>query len=157
MFVLFGRNSKVKTVRGGRRVVAECPSCGVNAQFHECERESSLNLYVVLDLFSEKTTVYRCTSCGDIFELDEQATAAQQCAEARAGSQSAPATVATAGESPRQRARREREERRQAERLRQERERDAKAREILQQRKKERKEQQIEDELAALKRKLRKG
>ena len=62
-------------------MVCECPSCGVVGPFHECERESSLNLYVVLDLFSETKTVFRCTHCGDVFELDEEAYAAERAEE----------------------------------------------------------------------------
>ena len=135
MFLFFGHKKSVKPVRGGRQVVTECPGCGVRAKFLECEQKNTLDLYTVLDLYTEKKTVFRCTNCGDVFELDEDA------------------ARASLGDAERQReTRREQRERafaadkRQAELRRQERERE---------REKQRRTDKIESELAALKAKLR--
>lgn len=138
MFVFFGRKTSVKPIRGGRQVIADCPSCGETAKFHECEQEKTLHLYVVLDLFSDKQTVYRCTNCGDVFELSEEAASPQASARATAGS-------SAATDDARARAEREQDERRAA--------REARAR-AEREEKKRQSESTIEEELAALKRKL---
>ena len=70
MFLWFGNKTSLETVRGGRKVVADCPGCGVTCKFHECRQEKTFSAYVVVPLWKRQKTVFRCTNCGDVFEME---------------------------------------------------------------------------------------
>jgi hypothetical protein len=132
MFVWWGTRSKVRPVKGGRKERMECPSCGEVATFRECVAEEALTVFSVVSLSEDREVVYRCGECGELFDLvetpDAGAPARDPAADPEAARRRAAADRAAA-----ERAERERRERARAE---------------------ARRAASVEDELAALKRKL---
>ncbi|MCB9613142.1 MAG: hypothetical protein H6722_11870 [Sandaracinus sp.] len=140
MFVLFGRKAKFRRVSGGRREKRRCPACDATATFVEYDKTSSYSLYFV-ELFDDTERVFVCGACGEAMSFD--ATGAPVLSERER------AKLAKEAEKEAARARKaaEAEKRAQeAERVRRER-----AREVA----RERQERALDDELAALKRRVR--
>ncbi len=74
MWLLFHRNAKTRTVRGGDSFVETCPECGKRAKFVEVELTESFGVFFV-DLVGDKERAYRCGACGETFDLKDQAPA----------------------------------------------------------------------------------
>jgi len=72
MWLLFHRNAKTRVVRDGRSFVETCPECRIRARFVEVEVTEGIGLFFI-DLISDKERKYRCTACGDVFDLRDQA------------------------------------------------------------------------------------
>ncbi|HWO18134.1 MAG TPA: hypothetical protein VNO30_05140, partial [Kofleriaceae bacterium] len=72
---LFHRNAKTRPVRGGDTFVETCPECGQRAKFIEVEITESFGVFFV-DLVGDKERAYRCTACGETFDLKDQQPAA---------------------------------------------------------------------------------
>lgn len=89
MWLLFHHQAKTKVVEGGRSFLEVCPECGRKARFVEVEVSDNYGVFF-LDVISDKERKYRCSACGDIFDLrDEPAQAppaksAQELARERA-------------------------------------------------------------------------
>lgn len=145
MFLWFGNKTSVQAVRGGRKVVADCPGCGATCQFHECRQKKSFNLYVVVPLLEDQQTVFRCTNCGGVFEMVAE-----------------PEAEVTADVANRRDRRAAEKARRKQQKLEERREREAKrlaeARRLAEQKRRQKaaaeRERKIEDDLAALKRRM---
>ncbi|MCE9572916.1 MAG: hypothetical protein K8W52_07145 [Deltaproteobacteria bacterium] len=75
MWLLFHRNAKTRTVRGGEQFVETCPECGVRATFVEVEISNKMGLFFV-DLVGETQRAYRCGACGQTFDLKDEPDAA---------------------------------------------------------------------------------
>jgi rubredoxin len=71
MWLLFHRNAKTQVVRDGRSFVETCPECGRRARFDEVEVTEGFGLFFI-DLISDKERKYRCSACGDVFDLRDQ-------------------------------------------------------------------------------------
>lgn len=76
MWLLFHRNAKTRVVPDGHSFVDTCPDCGRTATFFEVELTESYGLFFV-DLVGDKERAYRCGSCGEVFDLKDQAPAAE--------------------------------------------------------------------------------
>jgi predicted RNA-binding Zn-ribbon protein involved in translation (DUF1610 family) len=127
MWLLFHRNAKTRTVPDGETFVETCPECGKRATFREVELTESYGAFFV-DLVADKERAFRCGACGETFDLADHAPAAAP-----------PPPVKSAAELARERAMLERE--RAAE--------DRKRAQLA-----EAKANQIEDELADLKKRM---
>ena len=71
MWLLFHRNAKTKVVRDGDSFVETCPECGRRARFDEVEVSESFGVFF-LDLVTDRERKYRCSACGDVFDLRDQ-------------------------------------------------------------------------------------
>lgn len=71
MWMLFHRNAKTKVVRDGRSFVETCPECGRKARFDEVEVSESYGVFFI-DLIDDKERKYRCSACGDVFDLRDE-------------------------------------------------------------------------------------
>jgi len=128
MWLLFHRKAGTKHVAGGKAFVEHCPTCERDTRFREVEIGESYGVWFI-DVVSDAERAFRCDSCGDVFDLRDQAPATKP----------APAPQLTAAE--RKRAELDRVEKLAAEQRR----RDAEkaAREV-----------RIDDELAELKKRM---
>jgi len=68
MWLLFHRNAKTRVVRDGHSFIETCPECGRTARFDEVEVSESYGVFFV-DLVGDKQRKYRCSVCGDVFDL----------------------------------------------------------------------------------------
>lgn len=71
MWLLFHRNAKTRPVRDGDSFVEVCPECGKRATFVEVEVSESFGVFFV-DLVGDKARAYRCGACGEVFDLKDQ-------------------------------------------------------------------------------------
>ena len=71
MWLLFHRNAKTQVVRGGKSFIETCPECRRKARFDEVEVTESFGLFFV-DVVDDKERKYRCSACGDTFDLRDQ-------------------------------------------------------------------------------------
>jgi len=91
MWLLFHRNVKARVVRDGHSFIETCPECGRNARFDEVEISESYGVFFV-DLVGDKERKYRCSVCGDVFDLRDEpdqlpAKSAQELARERAAAE----------------------------------------------------------------------
>jgi hypothetical protein len=75
MWLLFHRNAKTRPVRDGHTLIETCPECGKRATFVEVEISENFGLFFV-DLIGDKQRAYRCSACGETFDLKDQTPAA---------------------------------------------------------------------------------
>jgi len=71
MWMLFHRNAKTKVIRDGDSFIETCPECGRKARFDEVEVTESYGVFFV-DLVDDKERKYRCSACGDVFDLRDE-------------------------------------------------------------------------------------
>jgi hypothetical protein len=71
MFLLFGTKKKVRSIPGGKVIREKCPSCGHDSQFIECEASSSLDFYFI-DVLEDKKRVWVCHLCQEQFSVEKQ-------------------------------------------------------------------------------------
>ena len=133
MVAWISKRSKIRRVRRGRSEKRKCPECGKTTTFHECTVESKLSVARVVNLWDSERTAFQCGGCDEVMELSD---------------------TLEPDLSPRERARKDKEEREARER---------EARELAAQRERKRaereaarqaKEDAVDDELAALKKKM---
>jgi hypothetical protein len=72
MWFLFHRKARTAVVRGGKTMVHECPTCERTTRFAEVEVTKKYGVWFV-DVLDDKERAYRCTECGDTFDLVEAA------------------------------------------------------------------------------------
>jgi rubredoxin len=159
VWLLFHRNARTKVVKNGESIVETCPECGRRARFDEVELSESFGVFFV-DLITEKERKFRCSVCGDVFDLRDQPEPAPAATPARSARELERKRVA---EQARQRAEHQQRERVDQARLRAEQQRQG---ERIAEQARQRAEQQrrreleetranrIEDELAELKKRL---
>jgi hypothetical protein len=124
MLWLFTSNKRTRVAPGGQKMRSDCPECRQPRDFVEVEVETSAGVWFI-DVLSDTERLWRCTGCGENFELRDKS------ARAEPSPPSAPPPRPARdmrAELERERARREAETRRR--------------------------ERQVDDELAALKKKL---
>ena len=131
-----GRKSKVSRVKDGRKETWRCPECDETCTFFECEVESKVHLYRLIDVWDSKRRVFRCSACDALVQPpDDDASAenhedAPDEAQARAAEQRRAEAAAIEREAARELRRAERRAESEA------------------------KSAKVDDELAALKKKL---
>jgi len=72
MWMLFHHRSKTKPVADGETFTQRCPSCDKTAEFHEVEVSQGVGAFFV-DLVEDRERAYRCGACGDTFDVADQA------------------------------------------------------------------------------------
>jgi hypothetical protein len=77
VWFLFHHNQKTQVVDGGESFVETCPECGRRARFDEVEISENVGVFFV-DLVSDKERKFRCSACGNTFELQDDAGAATE-------------------------------------------------------------------------------
>lgn len=70
MWLIGGRNRRIRTVDDGKRFRARCPSCDKIAQFHEVAVKTNYHVFFV-DLFDDAETGVRCGACEEAFTDDD--------------------------------------------------------------------------------------
>lgn len=98
MWLLFHRNAKTRVIRDGHSFVETCPECGRTARFDEVEVSESYGVFFV-DLVGDKQRKYRCSACGDVFDLRDEpdpspARSAEQLERERAAAEARQAAAA---------------------------------------------------------------
>ncbi len=77
MWLLFHCNAKTRLVRDGQTFVETCPQCGRRAKFEEVEHTESYGVFFV-DLVDDRERGYRCRECGEVFDLKDEPTPAER-------------------------------------------------------------------------------
>lgn len=70
-FVMFGRKGKVRRVPDGQFEKRRCPECGKTTVFRECVVKKTYTAYHFVDLWSSESTQFACDACGAVMDLDE--------------------------------------------------------------------------------------
>jgi phosphoenolpyruvate synthase/pyruvate phosphate dikinase len=70
MWFVFGRKKKIKPLRDGRRERRKCPLCGEDTTFIEVAVEKKYTAYVVVDLFNTESTAFQCKACDEVMDLE---------------------------------------------------------------------------------------
>lgn len=68
MWFLFHRKAQTKVVAGGRELSENCPTCEKPTRFVEVAVEKKYGVWFV-DVLKDRETAFRCTSCGEVYEL----------------------------------------------------------------------------------------
>jgi predicted RNA-binding Zn-ribbon protein involved in translation (DUF1610 family) len=69
--IIFGRKSKVHRVPDGRFEKRRCPECGKTTVFREAVVKHAYHVFFVVDLFDTESTKFACDACGSIMDLDD--------------------------------------------------------------------------------------
>lgn len=69
--VFLGWKSRAKRVKGGETHRRKCPECEKTAVFHECILKREYSAYIVLKLWESKSEAYECGECGEVMDLDD--------------------------------------------------------------------------------------
>lgn len=124
--LMFGRKGKVPRVVDGQLEKRRCPECGKTTVFRECLVRKTYTAYHFVDLWSSESTQFACDACGSVMDLDETEAPELSAREAQPREQLQAKRAAI----------------------------EAKREQLRQQREVQQREDAIEDELAAMKRKL---
>ncbi len=76
MWLLFHRNAKTRVVPDGEMFVETCPECGKRATFREVELTENFGMFFI-DIVGDKERAFRCGGCGETFDLKDQARSAR--------------------------------------------------------------------------------
>ena len=69
MWFLFHRKAQTQAVAGGRELTEHCPSCEKRTRFVEVEVTKKYGVWFV-DVLKDRETAFRCTKCGEVYELE---------------------------------------------------------------------------------------
>src|SRR6185503_11387232 len=72
MWFLLHRRGSTKPVEGGETFVEECPTCERKTRFEEIEVSSKYGVWFV-DVIGDSERAFRCTRCGETFDLKDDA------------------------------------------------------------------------------------
>jgi hypothetical protein len=75
MWILAHRKGSTKVVPDGQTFTEECPACQKRTRFVEVAIKSSYGVFFVLDMISDEERAFRCCSCGETFDLRDDAKA----------------------------------------------------------------------------------
>ncbi len=75
MWFLFHRKAGTQAVRGGKSFKEECPTCQRRTEFVEVEVSEKYGVWFV-DVVKDTERAFRCTRCGDVFDLRDEEPAA---------------------------------------------------------------------------------
>jgi hypothetical protein len=68
---IFGKSEKVKRVSDGRVERRKCPKCGKTTEFHEVVVRSKWTAYRFVKLWDSETTAFLCKACEEVMDLDD--------------------------------------------------------------------------------------
>ena len=68
MWFLFHRKEGTRVVPGGEAFMEECPTCQQRTRFVEVEISEKYGVWFV-DVVKDEERAFRCTKCGDVFDL----------------------------------------------------------------------------------------
>lgn len=71
MWFLAHRKGSTKVVPDGQTFSEECPTCQKRTRFVEVAITSQYGVFFVIDMIKDEERAFRCTSCGDIFDLKD--------------------------------------------------------------------------------------
>lgn len=71
MWFLFHRKAKAEAVSGGEVLREHCPTCARVTRLIEVEVKESYGVWFV-DVVDDKERAFRCTECGELFDLRKQ-------------------------------------------------------------------------------------
>ncbi|MCA9684603.1 MAG: hypothetical protein KC457_20630 [Myxococcales bacterium] len=69
--LILGAKTKVRPKPGGERVRRFCPECKSDATFVEAKIERTVTAYVFVDLFSVDEKGYICSNCHEVMDLED--------------------------------------------------------------------------------------
>ncbi len=69
--IIFGRKSKARLVEDGRFEKRRCPECGKAAVFREVLVKHDYHVFFVVSLFETESRKYGCDKCGAVMDLDD--------------------------------------------------------------------------------------
>lgn len=70
-FVMFGRKGKVRRVPDGQFEKRKCPECERTTVFRECVVSQTYTAYHFVNLWTSELTKFCCDACSAVLELDE--------------------------------------------------------------------------------------
>lgn len=70
MWLIGGRNRRIRTIDGGKSFRARCPDCDQIATFSEVSVKTNYHVFFV-DLYDDAETGVRCGACEEAFTNDE--------------------------------------------------------------------------------------
>ena len=76
MWFLLHRKGSTKVVSGGRSFTEACPTCQKRTRFDEVEVSAHYGVWFV-DVIKDAERAYRCSRCGDVFDLKDDDAPAQ--------------------------------------------------------------------------------
>jgi DNA-binding transcriptional MerR regulator len=68
---VFGKKRKVKRVRDGESHRRKCPECGETCMFYEVTVDEKYTAYHVIKLWGSESTGFQCSECDEVMELDD--------------------------------------------------------------------------------------
>jgi hypothetical protein len=71
MWMLFHRKAKTRVVRGGETFVQRCPECGLDARFHEVEVTEKFGVFFV-DVVGDRQRAFLCSNCEEVFDAKDE-------------------------------------------------------------------------------------
>jgi uncharacterized C2H2 Zn-finger protein len=77
MWFLAHRKGSTKVVPDGETFTEACPTCQKRTRFVEVAITSQYGVFFVIDMIKDEERAFRCTSCGDIFDLKDDAAASR--------------------------------------------------------------------------------
>ena len=69
--LMFGRKGKVRRVVDGEFEKRRCPECGKTTVFRECIVKKTYTAYHFVNLWSSESTQFACDACGSVMDLDQ--------------------------------------------------------------------------------------
>jgi hypothetical protein len=71
MFGIFGKKSSVKLVEDGEFEKRRCPKCDETTIFREVEVDNSITAYKLVELFEWVGKAFMCEACDEIMDLED--------------------------------------------------------------------------------------
>ena len=71
MFIWWGKKGKTRRVVDGNFEKRKCPECGKTAVFREMLVKSEVSVFSVVKLWDSESTQYACDRCGSVMDLDD--------------------------------------------------------------------------------------
>jgi hypothetical protein len=93
VWFLFHHNHKTRVVPGGKSFIETCPECRRRARFDEVEVSENFGMFFV-DLIGENERKYRCSGCANVFDLRDEADAPPSAVPAKSAQDLEPEQVA---------------------------------------------------------------
>jgi hypothetical protein len=71
MWLIAHRKASTKVVPDGETFNEVCPTCRQRTRFVEVVCSEKYGVFFAVDIFGDEERAFRCTACGDIFDLKE--------------------------------------------------------------------------------------
>lgn len=70
-FVMFGRKGKVRRIPDGQFEKRRCPECDKTTVFRECVVKKTYTAYHFVNLWTSESTQFSCDACGSVMDLED--------------------------------------------------------------------------------------